>query len=134
MKRLYKRILIIDPDIRAAHELSSLLIDEGYDIETSEGIGKAVERVKDVRFDCVIMDVDLPEMKGYEAVPIMKAIDTKLQIIMTAAENTIDLEAEVRKQDIFYYCIKPFDHVELKEAVQGAFKKVAKIEELKRNE
>ena len=126
--------MIVDPDIKAAQELSSLLIDEGYDIETSEGIRKAAERVKDVQFDCVIMDVDLPEMKGYEAVPIMKAIDPKLQIIMTAAENTIDLEAEVRKQDIFYYCIKPFDRVELKEAVQGVFKKVGKIEGVIRNE
>jgi CheY-like chemotaxis protein len=131
MKVGYKRILIIDPDSKVAHELSSLLIDEGYDVEISEGIRKAAERVKDVKFDCVIMDVDLPEMKGYEAAPILKAIDPKLQIIMTAAQNTMDLEAEVRRQDIFYYYIKPFDRVELKEAVQGVFKKLGKVKEVK---
>ena len=131
MKLGYKRILIIDPDSKAAQELSSLLIDEDYDVEISEGIRKAVERVKDVKFDCVILDVDLPEMKGYEAAPILKAIDPKLQIIMTAAENTMDLEAEVRKQDIFYYYIKPFDRIELKDAVKGVFKKLGKIKEAK---
>lgn len=123
--------MIVDPDSKADRDLSPLLIDEGYDVETSEGIRKAAERVKDVKFDCVIMDVDLPEMKGYEAVPIIKAIDPKVQIIMTTAENTMELEAEVRKQDIFFYYIKSFDPEELKEAVQDVFKKLGKVKKVK---
>ena len=73
------------------------------------------------------MDVNLPEMKGYLAVSILKAIDPKLQIIMTASENTKELEANVRKQDIFYYYIKSFDSKELKEAVWDVFKKTGKF-------
>lgn len=121
----------MDPDSKAARDLSPLVVDEGYDVETSEGIREAAERIKDVKFDCVIMDVDLPEMKGYEAVPIIKAIDPKVQIIMTAAENTMELEAEVRKQDIFFYYIKSFAPEELREAVQDVFKKLGKIKEVK---
>jgi len=121
----------VDPDSKAARDLSPLVVDEGYDVETSEGIREAAERIKDVKFDCVIMDVDLPEMKGYEAVPIIKAIDPKVQIIMTAAENTMELEAEVRKQDIFFYYIKSFAPEELREAVQDVFKKLGKIKEVK---
>jgi len=131
MKVGYKRILVVDPDSKAARDLSPLVVDEGYDVETSEGIREAAERIKDVKFDCVIMDVDLPEMKGYEAVPIIKAIDPKVQIIMTAAENTMELEAEVRKQDIFFYYIKSFAPEELREAVQDVFKKLGKIKEVK---
>ena len=66
-------------------------------------------------------------MKGYEAVSILKAIDPKVQIIMTAAKNSMDLEVEVRKQDIFYYYIKSFDREELKEAVRDVFRKVRVI-------
>jgi len=131
MRVEHKRILIVDPDSKAARDLSPLLIDEGYDVETSEGIRKAAGRVKDVKFDCVIMDVDLPEMKGYEAVPIIKAIDPKVQIIMTTAENTMELEAEVRKQDIFFYYIKSFNPEELKEAVQDVFKNLGKVKKVK---
>lgn len=121
-----KRILIIDPDSVAAQELSSLFIDEGYEVETSECIREAAEIIKDVKFGCIIMDVNLPGMRGYEAVSILKAIDPRVQIIMTAAENTMDLEVKVRKQDIFYYYIKSFDREELKEAVRDAFKKIGK--------
>jgi DNA-binding response OmpR family regulator len=42
------------------------------------------------------------------------------------------LEAEVRKEDIFYYYIKSFDREELMAAVRDAFKKMGKIREAKR--
>ena len=121
----------MDPDSRVARELSSLFVDEGYDVEISGGIRQAVEKIKDVKFDCVIMDVDLPDMEGYKAVSILKAIDPKVQIIMTAAENTAELEVKVRKQDIFYYYIKSFDREELREAVRDVFKKLGKVKEVK---
>jgi len=131
MKVGHRRILIVDPDTQAARELLSLFIKEGYDVETSGCITKAAERIRDVKFDCVIMDVSLPEMAGYEAVSILKAIDSKIQVIMTATENTLELEEKVRKQDIFYYYIMPFDRDELKEAVRDVFKRIGKVKDVK---
>lgn len=131
MKLGSKRILIVDPDNEAAQELAFLFFGEGYDVETSGSLGAMAERIRDVRFDCVIMDVDLPEMPGHKAVAIVKTIDPKIQVIVTAAHNTVDLEAEVRKQDIFYYYIKSFDRTELMAAVQDVFKKAGKLREAK---
>jgi len=124
--------LIVDPHCDAAQELSSILINEGYEVEISEGLTEAAERINDVKFDCVIMDVGLPEMEGYKATAILKAVDPKVQIIMTASENTAELEANVRRQDIFYYHIKSFDREELKEAVRDVFKKLGKVKEVKK--
>lgn len=118
-----KRILIVDPDTKMRQELTAVLSGEGYEVETSGGLTEAVERIKNVKFDCIVMDVKLPEIKGYEAVPILKAIDPHTRIIMTAAKNTKRLEAKVRGQDIFYYYIKSFGREELKSAVKDAFKK-----------
>lgn len=132
MRAKNKRILIVDPDSEATRELSSILIDEGYEVEITEGLMQAAERLNDVKFDCIIMDVDLPEMEGFKAVPILKAIDPKAQIIITAAENTAELEAKVRKQDIFYYYIKSFDQKELIEAVRDVFRKAGKFKEAKK--
>jgi len=132
MKLGSKRILIVDPDSEAARELAFLFSEEGYDVETSDSISAMAERIRDARFDCVIMDVDLPEMPGHKAVSIVKTIDPKIQVIMTAAKNTVDLEAEVRRQDIFYYYIKSFDREELMAAVRDVFKKVGKIREARR--
>ena len=132
MKAESKRILIVDPDSQAARELSSVFIGEGYDVEVSLCVKDAAERINDVKFDCIIMDVDLPEMEGFKAVSILKAIDPKIEIIMTASENTTELEANVRKQDIFYYYIKSFDRKELIEAVRDVFKKMGKVKTVKK--
>ena len=121
-----KRILIIDPDTVVAEELLALFSLKGYDVERCKGITEATQRIKNAKFDCIIMDIQLPEIKGYEAVPILKAIDPTLKIIMTAAENTKELETKVREQDIFYYYIKSFDLKELELAVDSIFQKMKK--------
>ena len=69
------------------------------------------------------MDVEIPEMKGYEAVSIIKSINPEIKIIMTTAKNTKSLEAKVRKQDIFFYFIKSFAKEELKLAINDALNK-----------
>jgi DNA-binding response OmpR family regulator len=122
-----KRVLIVDPDSEAARQMTSILVEEGYDVEVIASISAMAERIRDVKFDCVIMDVDLPEMPGYKAVSILKTIDPRVNVIVTATENSAQLEAEVRKQDIFYYYIKSFDREELVEAVRGVFRKMGKL-------
>ena len=124
-----KKILIVEPDNEDALKLFSLFADEDYKLEISRSFTEAVEKVRDIKFDCAIMDVNLPEMKGYDAVSIIKMIDPKIEIIMTADKNTMELEAKIRKQDVFYYYIKSFDRQELKLAVRDVFKKFGKIKE-----
>lgn len=122
-----KRILIIDPDIMSVYPLYSDLIRDGFDVETSCNIREAVERIKDIKFCCVIMDVDLPRIKGYDAVSILLAIDPDLKIIMTTNKNSMETETEVRKQDIVYYYIKSFDRGELVEAVHDVYQRQQRL-------
>lgn len=126
------KILIIDPDTDTEKELLSLFSSEGYRVEISEGVTDGLQKLKDIKFDCLIMDVELPEMKGYQALPIVRTVDPKIDVIMTAARNTPELEARVREQDVFYYYIKSFDREELRLAVHDVFKKLGKIKEVRR--
>ncbi len=126
MKDKRKRILIIDPDTQMRNEYLSLFCADDCEIDLCSGITKAIEKIQNIRFDCVIMDVDLPDIKGYKAVKILKAIDPKTEVIMTTSQNSLDLETEVRKQNIFYYYIKTFKKEELKLAVKNVFKKLGK--------
>ena len=127
-----RKILVIDPNHETQKELLSLFSSEGYQVEISEGVTNGLQKLKDIKFDCLIMDVDLPEMKGYKALPIIRTVDPKIDVIMTAARNTPELEARVRERDIFYYYIKSFDREELRLAVHDVFKKLGKIKEVRR--
>ncbi|MFQ6108325.1 MAG: response regulator [Candidatus Aminicenantales bacterium] len=123
MADLDKRILIIDPDAAERRELTAFLKKENFHVETGKGLPDAIKKISEGCFNCLIMDVHLPEMKGYEAVPIIKNIDPDIKIIMTTKKNSRRLEAKVREQDIFFYFIKSFGKEELKLAIHNAFYK-----------
>ena len=123
MKNRPRKLLVVDRDPLFAGKLSALLSSQGCDAEAVEGITDAAARLRDVYFDCVVMDEDLPEMKGHDAVPVLKAIAPETPIIMTAARNSRELEGCVRRQNVFFYYVKSFDLHELLMAVRDAFRK-----------
>lgn len=120
MKQMEKRILIIDPDCTERTVMAAFLRGEDFYVETGKSLPDAIKKISVSGYDCLIMDVNLPEMKGYEAVSVLKNIDPKIKIIMTTKKNTKSLEAKVREQDIFFYFIKSFGKEELKLAIQNA--------------
>jgi len=126
-----KTILIVDPDTETVQKYTKLLADAGNDVDVCRRVADAVEKIKSAKYDCVVMDVDLEDMKGYDAVDVIKAIDRNIEVILTARENTKELEAKVRAQDIFYYYIKSFKKDELLLAINNVFKKEIKESKMK---
>jgi len=123
MNPTHQRILIIDPDHDQRTVMASFLQGEKYHVETGETLTDAIRKFAQENFKCIIIDVDLPDMKGYEAVPILKNLRPAVKVIMTSKTNSKQLEAKVREQDIFFYFIKSFGKEELKLAIQNAFRK-----------
>ena len=113
-------ILVVDPDPNAVEGWRTSLAIQGLKVESAPSVKEAAEKLKVLQCGCLVIDVNLPEMKGYEAVPILKAIQPNAKVIMTAAVNTRDLESKVRQQDVFYYHIKSFSASELASAVSDA--------------
>lgn len=116
-----KRILIVDPDPKERRGLAFKLEQEFHSIDTGKNLSEALKKIREGNYHCLLLEVDLPEMKGYEAVPIIKSLDPKLKIIMMTKKNSKRLEAKVREQDIFFYFIKSFGLEELKLAIKNAF-------------
>lgn len=116
-----KKVLIIDPDPKDRRDLAQYLRNENYYIETGKNLSEAIKKISEGCFNCLVMDINLPEMRGYEAIPIIKNLDSRLKVIMTTKKNTKKLEAKVREHDIFFYFIKSFGKDELKLAIKNAF-------------
>lgn len=123
MNKIERKILIIDPDSKERNQLAEYFKKKKYSVETGEGLTDAVKKLAQNHYPCIIMDVDLPEMKGYDAVSIIKNIEPKTKVIVTTKKNSKNLEAKVREQDIFFYFIKSFGKEELKLAINNVFSK-----------
>jgi DNA-binding NtrC family response regulator len=117
-----RSVLLIDRDEKFLKDCSTLLRNRRYHVETGKRFFDAVKKLGESHFDFLIMDVDLPEIKGYKAVPILRNLSPNLRIVLTTDRNSRRLELKVREQNIFYYFIKSFGTSELVMAVDNAFK------------
>ena len=115
-----RNVLLIDGDPGAREELAGALREAGFEVSAFGRLSEACARLGTHRFGCAIVDVVLEDGDGLEAVEKLRQAVPGIPVIVTAAENTRDLEARVRAQNVFYYHVKGFGREELIEAVRGA--------------
>jgi len=113
-------VLLVDPDSKDRDEIRELLVAQGCSVTAVQSIGEAERLLSRAEFDCAIVDVEVEDVRGHEGVPRLHKIAPALPVIVTAADNTRELEAEVRQYDVAYYYVKTFDRAELLEAVKEA--------------
>ena len=102
-------ILIVDDDSAIAKTLRFILEDEGYQVALAEDGPAAIERVRQVAFDLILMDVKLPRMNGVEVYKAVKRISPGSRVIMMTAyalENLIQQALREGALGVFY---KPLD-------------------------
>lgn len=91
-----KRVLIIDDDARNIFALAATLKAKGYQTDSCESAIEAIALLKkDKNFDAVLIDMMMPIMDGYEAIPLIKKIPSLSDmpiIAVTAQAMTGDRE------------------------------------------
>ncbi|MGW9528265.1 chemotaxis protein CheB [Paenibacillus terrae] len=82
------RVLVVDDSAFMRKIVSDLIVrDDSFDIVGTAANGKeAVEKVKELQPDLVTMDVEMPEMNGLEALPLIMAAHP-LPVIMLSGIN-----------------------------------------------
>ena len=73
-----KRILIVDDDARNIFALSATLRSRKFDCVSCLSAEEALNLLKtDEAVDVVLMDMMMPDMDGYEAIPLIKKIPSR---------------------------------------------------------
>ncbi|TDO83097.1 response regulator receiver domain-containing protein [Flavobacterium chryseum] len=107
-----KRVLIIDDDPRNIFALVNTLRAKSFDCLSCLSAEEAIKLLEtDEVIDAVLMDMMMPEMDGYDAIPIIKKIPSRrdvLVVAVTAQAMTGDKEKclEAGADD---YVSKPID-------------------------
>ncbi|WAA09642.1 response regulator [Fervidibacillus albus] len=114
-----RKILIVDDQFGIRMLLTELFQKEGYEtFQASNGI-KAIENVKNVRPNLVLLDIKIPGMDGIDILKELKEIDRNIKVIMMTAYGEMDMIQEAMELGAVAYFTKPFDIVELKKTVKS---------------
>ena len=118
------KVLVVEDMLLNQLLMKTILDDFGFDRDIA-GNGKiAVEKMKDNTYDIILMDLQMPEMNGFEATKyIRETLKSNIPIIaLTADVTTVDLEkcTAVGMND---YIAKPVDERILYHKIMGLVKK-----------
>jgi len=70
-----ERILVVDDETQIVRLLQKYFASKGYEVHTARSGLEAVDRVKDVRPDVVLLDILMPGMGGLDTLKEIKKID-----------------------------------------------------------
>jgi CheY-like chemotaxis protein len=61
-----KRMLVIEDDKRESQSIVELIRDDDLEIDTAETGAEALSKLAETRYDCVVLDLRLPDMTGFD--------------------------------------------------------------------
>jgi two-component system, OmpR family, alkaline phosphatase synthesis response regulator PhoP len=129
-----RRVLVVDdePDVLLLCRVN--LEFEGYDVvEASDG-EQAMERLREQRFDVVLLDVMMPKMDGWQVLEAVKADDELKEIPVVMLTAKVQDQDQIRgwSQGAADYITKPFSPLALSQVLQDVLATDPEEEERRR--
>jgi DNA-binding response OmpR family regulator len=120
-----KKILVVEDEPSLVFTLRDTLESEGYHVTVVTDGAKAIERVKEVDPDLMLLDLMLPGMSGYDICKSVRDLKYSFPIIMlTARDQEIDKVAglNIGADD---YMTKPFGVKELLARIKARLRRAS---------
>ena len=107
------KILIIEDETELAKSISEYLSGENYICEFASTFVKAMEKIKDFQYDCILLDIGLPDGNGLAILEELKNTNKQDGVIIISAKNALDDKIKGLQLGADDYLTKPFHLSEL---------------------
>jgi DNA-binding NtrC family response regulator len=104
------RILIADDEAKIRKVMTLLLKDEGYEVSAVADGLSAVHEAERFLPDVVLLDQQMPDMTGMEALKRIKGAYPGTVVIIVTAHGSISLAVNAIKEGAYDFIEKPFDN------------------------
>jgi two-component system, OmpR family, KDP operon response regulator KdpE len=113
VNRETNNVLIVDDERAIRVALRSVLSNCGFTIMEAARGGKALSLLHAVRFDAVLLDINLPDINGIEVCRAIREASPRLPVIMLTVHDGEDCKVEALESGADDYVTKPFHIGEL---------------------
>jgi class 3 adenylate cyclase len=119
------RVLVVDDNRVNQLLLGRSLEQQGHSVEFAENGRRALDLLGESRFDLMLLDVEMPEVDGYEVLAEMKGDPhlRDLPVIMTSALDELDSVVRCIEMGAEDYLTKPVNPVLLQARVGSSLEK-----------
>jgi two-component system, response regulator PdtaR len=124
------RVVIAEDEAIIRLDLKESLEEEGYEVVGEAGRGdQAIELVRDLRPDLVILDIKMPGVDGLTAAKTIAA-ERLCAVLMLTAFSQREIIEEARDAGALAYLVKPFQKNDLIPAIEVAIGRFRELQNL----
>jgi two-component system KDP operon response regulator KdpE len=118
------RILVVDDQPQIRRVLRTTLIAKGYEVDDAQGGQEAFEKLREQKYDVILLDVNMPDIEGTEVCRAIRATSDVGIIMLTVCNSEAD---KVSALDFGAddYVTKPFSMPELFARIRAVLRRNA---------
>jgi two-component system cell cycle response regulator CtrA len=113
------RVLLVEDDLIAARGIAMVLRSGGAVIDQIDNGEEALELIRHYEYDIVVLDLELPDMEGYEVVRRMRASRKDTPVLILSGNTKPQARVKGFGVGADDFITKPFDQAELLARVQA---------------
>lgn len=119
------KILIVEDEKELANSIVNYMVKfEEFTCDMALNYNKAMQLMESFDYDCLIVDIGLPDGSGLDVIREAKSMDLNMGIIIISANNTLDDKIEGLNVGADDYLIKPFHLSELNARVHSILRRI----------
>ena len=117
------KILVVDDDPQIRRVMRVTLTGQGYEVDDARNGDAALEKLREQRFDLVLLDMNMPGLGGLEACRAIRSQSDAAVIMLTVRDSDEDKVAalDAGADD---YVTKPYNAPELLARIRAALRRM----------
>jgi len=121
------RIIVVDDDPQIRRVMRVTLTGQGYEVDDAKDGETALEKLRDERFDLVLLDMNMPGMGGLETCRSIRG-QSDLAIIMLTVRDSESDKVEALDAGADDYITKPYNPPELLARIRAALRRTPSMQ------
>lgn len=117
------KILIIEDEKELAKDIAHYLSGENHVCEFASTFTQAVEKIELYAYDCILLDLMLPDGNGLQILEILKNQNKQDGVIIISAKNSIEDKVKGLQIGADDYLTKPFHLSELSARIHSLIRR-----------
>jgi DNA-binding response OmpR family regulator len=117
------KLLIIEDDRSLCTAINDYLKMEGHICEVAQNYRQAINKSADNTYDCIILDIGLPDGNGLDIIRELKANKSTDGILILSARSSLDDKLTGLKIGADDYLTKPFHFAEMSARINSIYRR-----------
>lgn len=125
-------LLIIDDEKSIRNTIREIFEFEKYKVEEAVDGLDGLDKIKNNKYDAVLLDIKMPEMDGMEVLEKIQVLQPDLPVVMISGHGDLETAVQAVKMGAYDYISKPPDLNRLLVTVRNAHEKTSQTKTIKK--